>query len=206
MTGEPQQPVELGLVERGAAPRSPEPRRSARRRSSRRSCPPRPSSPRRSRDRPPGVPATTPTLVAATRSRQRVGQEPAALAELLDGIGERHVAAGDRGRPRAAVGLDDVAVDGDRALAELGQLDHRAQRAADEPLDLVGAAAASGPPRGRSGSTWRGAACRTRRSPSPARCRAGTGARDPRPRRCRSRACRRPRPARRPRRAACSGA
>jgi len=44
-------------------------------------------------------------------------QELAALPELLDRVGERHVAAGDHGRAGPAVGLDHVAVDGDRALA-----------------------------------------------------------------------------------------
>ena len=55
--------------------------------------------------------------------------------------GEGDVAAGDRRRPRPAVGLEDVAVDRDRPLAEPGQVDHAAQRAPDEPLDLVGPAA-----------------------------------------------------------------
>ncbi len=58
-----------------------------------------------------------------------------------EGRGEGDVAAGDRGRPRPAVGLEDVAVDGDRPLAEPGQVDDPAERAADEPLDLVGPAA-----------------------------------------------------------------
>ena len=54
---------------------------------------------------------------------------------------ERDVAAGDRRRPRAAVGLEDVAVDGDRAFAEPREVDHAAQRTTDQPLDLVGPAA-----------------------------------------------------------------
>ena len=40
-------------------------------------------------------------------------------------------------RARPAVGLEHVAVDGDRPLAEPGQVDDAAQRAPDEPLDLV---------------------------------------------------------------------
>ena len=39
-------------------------------------------------------------------------------AELLEGIREGDVPARDRGRAGSAVGLDDVAIDGDRALAE----------------------------------------------------------------------------------------
>ncbi|MNC93180.1 hypothetical protein D3C83_97510 [compost metagenome] len=54
---------------------------------------------------------------------------------------ERHPAAGDRRGARAAVGLDDVAVDGDLLLAERRQIDDGAQRAADQPLDFQGAAA-----------------------------------------------------------------
>jgi len=49
--------------------------------------------------------------------------------------------AGDCGGPRPAVGLDDVAVDRDRRLAERPEVGHRAQAAPDEPLDLVGASA-----------------------------------------------------------------
>src|SRR5690606_37781344 len=45
-----------------------------------------------------------------------------------------------RGGPRAAIGLDDVAVDQDLALAERRQVDHGAERAADETLDFLGTA------------------------------------------------------------------
>src|SRR5262249_42034417 len=62
-------------------------------------------------------------------------------AGLRERIGDCHEAAGDGRRPRAAVGLDDVAIDPDRPLAHLGALDDRAQRAAHEPLDLLRAAA-----------------------------------------------------------------
>ena len=53
---------------------------------------------------------------------------------------ERDVAAGDRRGARAAVGLEHVAVDPDGALAERLEVDDAAQRAADQPLDLDGAA------------------------------------------------------------------
>ena len=42
--------------------------------------------------------------------------------------------AGDRCRARAAVGLNDVAVDGDLALSERFEIDHRAQAAPDQAL------------------------------------------------------------------------
>ena len=44
-----------------------------------------------------------------------------------EAIGKRDPRAGDRCGARAAVGLDDVAVDGDLPLAERRQIDHRAQ-------------------------------------------------------------------------------
>src|SRR5213076_3103576 len=45
-------------------------------------------------------------------------------------------AAGDRGAAGAAIGLEYVAVDVDGALAERLEVDHGAQGAADQPLDL----------------------------------------------------------------------
>mgnify|MGYP003350587510 CR=1 FL=1 len=62
------------------------------------------------------------------------------LGERAEGERERHVARGDRRAPRAGVGLEDVAVDGDRAFAEAPQVDDRAERTPDEPLDLLRAA------------------------------------------------------------------
>ena len=53
---------------------------------------------------------------------------------------QRHQPAGDRRAAGAAVGLEHVAVDVDGALAEHREIDHAAQRAADQPLDLDRAA------------------------------------------------------------------
>lgn len=50
------------------------------------------------------------------------------------------VGAGDRRGARAAVGLEDVAVEPERVLAELVEVDDGAEGAADEALDLNGAA------------------------------------------------------------------
>jgi hypothetical protein len=72
---------------------------------------------------------------------QRRSRERAAADQRVAGVGERDIAAGDRGGARAAVGLQHVAVEGDGALAERGEVDDRAQAAADEALDLLGAAA-----------------------------------------------------------------
>src|SRR5437588_2049856 len=64
----------------------------------------------------------------------------------------------DRGAPRAAVGLEDVAVDPQRPLAELLEVRHGTKRPADQALDLDGAPAllaarglALGPVAGRGG-------------------------------------------------------
>ena len=95
---------------------------------------------------------------------------------------EGDVAAGDRRGPGPAVGLEDVAVDGDGALAELREVDDPAERPPDEPLDLVGPAADAADrclARG-SGRRWRAAACCTRRSPSRCPCRGGAAGRGPR--------------------------
>ena len=114
------------------------------RRSSRRWRRPRRSSPRgsrgraaarrrRCRTRPP-----RPCPVSGARVELALVDEPRARQR------ERDVAAGDRRAARAAVGLEHVAVDVDRALAERLEVDDAAQRAADQPLDLdrapVGAA------------------------------------------------------------------
>src|SRR5437773_9979467 len=49
--------------------------------------------------------------------------------------------AGDGGGARAAIRLQHVAIDGDGALAERLEVRHRPERAADQPLDLLGAPA-----------------------------------------------------------------
>ena len=56
------------------------------------------------------------------------------------GFVERHPSAGDRGRPGAAVRLDDVAVYRDGKRTEVCEVDGRARASANEPLDLRAAA------------------------------------------------------------------
>ena len=84
--------------------------------------------------------------------------------QRIDRVDQRDVAAGDGRGARAAVGLQHVAVDGDRALAERLQIDHGAQRTADQALDLQRAAAllAASPLRACCAYASRAAACRTR--------------------------------------------
>ena len=57
-----------------------------------------------------------------------------------EAVVERDPGAGDGGGAGAAVGLDDVAVDGDLPLAERLEIDHGAQAAADQALNFNGAA------------------------------------------------------------------
>ena len=85
----------------------------------------------------------------ARDGRDRPGQRRALERPLLDeplaGEPQRDHPAGDRGAARAAVGLQDVTVDVDRALAERLEVDHPAQRAADQALDLDRAAVGPAP-------------------------------------------------------------
>src|SRR5690606_41697700 len=59
------------------------------------------------------------------------------LPHLLERQHERDEGAGDGRGARAAIGLDDVAVEPDGALAELLEPHDGAERPADEPLDLL---------------------------------------------------------------------
>ena len=61
--------------------------------------------------------------------------------QRVDRVDQRDVAAGDRRRARAAVGLQHVAIERDGAFAERLQIDDGAQRATDEPLNFQRAAA-----------------------------------------------------------------
>ena len=103
------------------------------RRSGRRSCPRRPPSPRGSRGRGAARRRRSPR-----RPRRRDRPAPGGRCD------ERPASArprpGDGRRAGAAVGLEHVAVDPDGVLAQRVQVVDRAQRAAEEPLDLDGAA------------------------------------------------------------------
>ena len=106
-----------------------------------------------------------PTLVAATKSVTGIVRIMSLLAHLVERQHQRDERAGDRRRARAAVGLNDVAVERDRPLAELLEPRHRAQRAADQALNLLRAAADLARRRLRAAcaSSSRAAACRIRR-------------------------------------------
>ena len=71
---------------------------------------------------------------------ERRGFQSAGFDQGFKGEGKGDRGAGDGCGARAAVGLEDVAVKDDGALAEGLHVDDRAQAAADETLDLVGAA------------------------------------------------------------------
>ena len=72
---------------------------------------------------------------------ERRGFEGARGDKLVEREGEGDAGSGDGGGAGAAVGLEDVAVEDDGALAESFHVDDGAEAAADEALDLVGAAA-----------------------------------------------------------------
>ena len=62
------------------------------------------------------------------------------VEKFLDGEAGGEVGAGDRGGAGAAVGLKNVAVEPEGVLAEFAEVDDGAEGAADEALDLDGAA------------------------------------------------------------------
>jgi hypothetical protein len=79
-------------------------------------------------------------LVADDPDRDRgdgSGQRPTE-PETLERAAGRNVRPRDRSAARAAVGLQDVAVDPQRALAECLEIRHGAQRPPDQALDLDG--------------------------------------------------------------------
>ena len=82
-----------------------------------------------------------PTDTAATDATSGSPRSAPRPRSQLDGVGQRDVRAGDRRRPGAAVGLEHVAVDHDRVLAERAHVDSGPQRPADQPGDLVRTAA-----------------------------------------------------------------
>jgi hypothetical protein len=72
---------------------------------------------------------------------QRQRGQDALPPQCAQRLHEYHEAAGDGRTARAAVGLHHVAVDDDGPLPEPGEVHDRPQAAADEPLDLLRAAA-----------------------------------------------------------------
>ena len=87
-------------------------------------------------------PSTTPTLTAATWHDSGFGSasRPCAPSQVTASASATYAPVIGRGAG-AAVGLQDVAVERDRVLAERGEVDARAQRPADQPADLVRTAA-----------------------------------------------------------------
>ena len=81
------------------------------------------------------------------RTVDRVAAGASPRGQAGDGVHQGDVPAGDRGGARPAVGLNHVAVDDHGALPERFHVDHRAQRPADEALDLHGATALAAPRR-----------------------------------------------------------
>ena len=65
-----------------------------------------------------------------TRQRQRL--DHVHLQHVPEGEAERHPGTGDRSTARAAIGIQDVAIQSHGHLAHLRAVDHGAQRAADQ--------------------------------------------------------------------------
>ena len=72
---------------------------------------------------------------------QRIARHHLARLHPGDAVVQRDPGGRDRRGAGAAVGLDDVAVDGDLAFTQCRQVDDRAQAASDQALDLDRAAA-----------------------------------------------------------------
>ena len=75
-------------------------------------------------------------IVAQWQSLQQTGRKQPLKRQM-----EGHIAAGDRGGTGASVRLQHIAVDLDLTLAQLGEIGHRPQAAADQPLDFLRASA-----------------------------------------------------------------
>ena len=58
----------------------------------------------------------------------------------IKGITQGNPTSGDRRGARSAVGLKDIAIDGDLVFAQSRKVDHGTQAATDETLDLLGSA------------------------------------------------------------------
>ena len=124
------------------------------------------------------------------RDRRDRVPEDLGEAEAVEGAAGGDVRARDRGAARAAVGLEHVAVEPERPLAERLEVAHRAQGAADQPLDLdrPPLLAARCAPRAAVRSPGRGReAASTRRSSSPRRVPTSSAGRPRRPSPCRAR-------------------
>src|SRR6516164_5440417 len=86
-------------------------------------------------------PGDDPAGDRGNRVAQREARQKPGRYQPLAGLVQRHIAAGDRRGPGAAVSLQNVAIDPDLTFAEPGQIDDGPQAAPDQPLDLLGASA-----------------------------------------------------------------
>ena len=78
--------------------------------------------------------------MAAIESRSGLRSMATAALEPMSRQRQRGVGARNRRGPRSAVGLQDVTVHPERALAERRSVDHRPQATPDQALNLEGAA------------------------------------------------------------------
>ena len=87
-----------------------------------------------------GLSAIEPARHGGDVVAQHAGLHHVARLHPGDRVMQRDPRAGDRGGARAAIGLQHVAIDDDLLLAERGKIGDGAERAADQALDLLGAA------------------------------------------------------------------
>src|SRR5271168_819210 len=71
----------------------------------------------------------------------RRGRQSSRIDQALQGQAESYERSGDRSGARASVGLDYIAIDPDGAFAQTLQISNRAQRASDQALNFLRAAA-----------------------------------------------------------------
>ena len=70
---------------------------------------------------------------------ERIAGQRRLGVDRVDGEAQRHPGAGNRRRAGATIGLDHVAIQRDLAFAQQRQIGDRAQGAADQALDFLGA-------------------------------------------------------------------
>ena len=84
-------------------------------------------------------------LIHADRNRgslfhDRIGRDHALIDEVFAGERQGNKSAGDGGRPRAAIGLQHIAVDGDLVFPQCGKVTDGPKRTPDQSLDFLGPA------------------------------------------------------------------
>src|SRR6516225_9930957 len=83
-------------------------------------------------------PGDDPAGDRGNRIAQRQTRQQPCRYQTLARLMQRHIAAGHRGSPGTAIGLQHIGIDADLALADPGQMDDGPEAAPEQPLDLLG--------------------------------------------------------------------